>query len=59
MGQTQANKKAIWLKLLLAQLDNLSTNKRIYTVIIYCDNQEAITLNKNLKFYAQNKHINI
>ena len=52
MGQTQANKKAIWLKLLLAQLDSSSTNKEIYTMIIYCDNQGAITLPKNFNFYV-------
>ncbi len=58
MGQTQAAKEAIWLKSLLAQLDS-SSAKRVYAVMIHCDDQAAIVLAKNPESYAQSKHIEI
>ncbi len=59
IGQTQATKEAIWLKLLLTQLNSSSEDKRVHAVIIYCDNQGAITLDKNPEFHTRRKHINI
>lgn len=56
--QTQATKETIWLKFLLAQLNNLLA-KKIHTVITYYDNQGAITLAQNLDSYTQSKNIDI
>lgn len=57
MGQTQAAKEAIWLGKLLNQLN--SSEQGLHTTIIYCDNQGAIALAKNLQYHAWSKHINI
>ncbi len=51
MGQTQAIEEAIWLKLLLTQLDSLLA-EGVHAVIIHCDNKRAIALAKNPKSYA-------
>lgn len=68
MGQTQVTKEAVWIKLLLQEVNTLSLveNTRnpsihpiIYFVIIYCDNQGAIALAKNLQAYTRSKHIDI
>ena len=71
MGQTQATKEAVWLKLLLDELNapsskilssentNTTTSPGLYSVIIHCDNQDAIALAKNLQAHARSKHINI
>lgn len=71
MGQTQATKQAIWLKLLLYKLNtpnsndlssqnaNTTTSPELYSVIIYCDNQGAIALAKNPQAHARSKHIDI
>ena len=72
MGQTQATKEAVWLKLLLHELDTpsskdlpsqntkvTSTSPGLYSVIIHCDNQGAIALAKNPQAHARSKHIDI
>ena len=59
MGQTQATKEAIWLKMLLAQLDNLASKQSLQAVIIHCDNQGALALAKNPQFHSRSKHIDI
>ena len=72
MGQTQATKEAVWLILLLHKLNtpsstNLPSQNRkatpiipgLYLVIIYCNNQGAIALLKNLQAYAESKDIDI
>ena len=68
MGQTQATKEAVWLKLLLQELNtpcsidvtgDPSTHPAIYSVIIHCDNQGAIALGKNPQAHARSKHIGI
>lgn len=40
-------------------MNNLFANKKIRVVIIYYDNQSAITLAKSSKFHAQSKYINV
>ena len=59
MGQTQAIKEAIWLKMLLTQLDNLASKLSLQAVIIHCDNQRALALAKNLQFHSQSYKIDI
>ena len=68
MGQTQAIKEAIWLKLLIEELKtpnpvedtgNPSTHPTIYSVIIHCDNQSTIALAKIPQAHARSKHIDI
>lgn len=68
MGQTQATKEAVWLKLLLHELntpspsqntENTATNPALYSVIIHCDNQGAIALSKNPQAHSRSKHIDI
>jgi hypothetical protein len=54
-GQTQAAKKAVWLKSLLKEL--CSTEQTPYATIIYCDNQGVIALVKDPKFHPRTKHI--
>lgn len=58
MERTNAIKKAIWLKSLLAQRDSFLV-EGIHVVMIHCDNERVIALAKNPKSYAQSKHINI
>ena len=57
MGQTQATKEALWLKLLLDEL--LPDDTDIKTTIIFGDNQGAIALAKNPQFHARTKHIGV
>ena len=68
MGQTQAIKKEVSLKSLLDQLNpedstssstENSSSYALNATIIYCDNQRAIALTKNLESHACSKHINI
>lgn len=71
MGQTQATKEAVWLKLLLHELNapssknpssqnpNTTTSPGLYSVIIHCDNQGAIALAKNPQAHARSKYIDI
>jgi hypothetical protein len=55
MAQTQAAKEAIWLKRFLSKI----LHQDQVAVVIYCDNQGAITLAKNDQFHARTKHIDI
>ena len=55
MAQTQAAKEAIWLKRFLSEI----LYQDQVAVVIYCDNQGAITLAKNDQFHARTKHIDI
>ena len=68
MGHTQATKEAVWLITLLQELNtpcsidvtrNLATHLTIYSVIIHCDNQGAISFKKNLRSHVRSKHIDI
>ncbi len=59
LGRTQATKEAIWLKMLLAQLDTLTSKQSLQAVIIHCDNQGALALAKNPQFHSRSKHIDI
>ena len=56
VGQTQARKKAIWLRNLLDQIYREGQSDP-QTVIIYGDNQGAIALAKNPQYHARTKHI--
>jgi hypothetical protein len=53
MALPRTSTKAIWVRRLLASLDKKKP------IIIHLDNQSAITLTKNLKFHARNKHIDV
>ena len=59
IGQTQATKEAVWLRGLLSQLNANDQSHASKTVVIYCDNQGAMTLAKNPQFHARTKHIDI
>ncbi len=72
MGETQAIKEAVWLKLLLTKLNKPNskdlpskntnttlTSPGLYSVIIHCDNQRAIALAKNPQANTRSKHIDI
>lgn len=55
MGETQATKEAVWLRMLLGEL--LANGEEPTATIIYGDNQGAIALAKNPQFHARTKHI--
>ena len=68
MNQIQIVKKIIWLSELLNELQSSDVINEFFvveilvyclTVTIYCDNQNAQTLVKNLIFHARSKHIDI
>jgi len=56
MGQTQATKEAIWLRNLLT---SLLSHKEPAAVVIFGDNQSAISLAKNPEFHSRTKHIEL
>jgi hypothetical protein len=58
IGQTNATKKAIWLRRLLNEVQPETANEARAT-IIYCDNQGAIALAKDPQFHARTKHIDM
>lgn len=53
--QTQVTKKTIWLQSIFSQL--VKDNKKPTITVIFRNNQNAITLAKNLQFYSCIKHI--
>ena len=55
IGYTQAAKEAIWLRMLLQQLD--AAPDQLAATVIWADNQGAIAMAKNPKFHARCKHI--
>lgn len=68
MGQTQVTKEAVWLKLLLQELNTSSPIKdigkssiyhAIYSVIIQYDNHGAIALVKKFQVYTKSKYIDM
>ena len=70
MNQIQTVKEIIWLSNLLNELQFFSVVKNnliayetsvycLVVIIIYCDNQEAQALTRNLSQHARNKHIDI
>ena len=58
ISQMNAIKKAVWLRRLLNEIQPKAANEA-QAIIIYCDNQGAITLAKNPQFHACTKHIDI
>ncbi|KAH9764742.1 hypothetical protein KPL70_001639 [Citrus sinensis] len=54
MAETEAVKKAIWLKGLLGDLGVIQEN-----IAVFCDNQSAIFLAKNQIYHARTKHIDV
>jgi agmatine/peptidylarginine deiminase len=57
MAMTLAVKEVLWLSHFLEEIS--CTSSDLDTVMIYADNQEAITLAKNLEHHARTKHINV
>src|SRR5690349_24524472 len=55
MALAQATKEAIWLQRFLAEIGVDSPAK----MVIYSDNQSAISLARNSTFHARTKHIDI
>jgi hypothetical protein len=58
IGQTQATKEAVWLRVLLDQI-TYTDEEEPQATIIYGDNQGALALAKNPEFHARTKHIDI
>src|ERR1035438_5999948 len=56
MSVTQVAKEAIWLKVLLKEIEIRTTEE---PMIIKVDNQGSIHLAKNPEYHARTKHINI
>nr|GEV01876.1 retrovirus-related Pol polyprotein from transposon TNT 1-94 [Tanacetum cinerariifolium] len=54
MAIAEAGKELVWLKNFLEELDRAQTECRLF-----CDNQSAIHLAKNLVFHSRTKHIKI
>ncbi|GKC86888.1 hypothetical protein Tco_1147537 [Tanacetum coccineum] len=54
MDIAEASKELVWLKNFLKELDRAQTK-----CVLYCDNQSAIRLVKNLVFHGRTKHIKI
>jgi hypothetical protein len=52
-----SSKEAVWLRLLLKELNPVDQTS--YSTIIYCNNQDTISLTKNPKFYLRTKYIAI
>ncbi|GJU60716.1 hypothetical protein Tco_1238482 [Tanacetum coccineum] len=48
----QSNKEAVWLKMLLEELGHKQEN-----ITLFCDNQSALYLARNLAFHSKTKHI--
>ena len=55
VAETHASKEAIWLKMFVKE----TTGQKIEPLTIKADNQGAIALAKDNKFYAQTKHIDL
>jgi len=56
MVETQAMKKAIWLRRFLSEIDYFHDDN---VVVIQADNNEAMNLARNSEFHACIKHIDI
>ncbi|GJV76306.1 retrovirus-related pol polyprotein from transposon TNT 1-94 [Tanacetum coccineum] len=54
MAIAEAGKELVWLKIFLKELDRSQTE-----FVLFCDNQSAIHLAKNLVFHGRTKHIKI
>jgi hypothetical protein len=57
VGQSNAIKEAVWLKRLLAEIDDSSFGPS--ATVIFCDNQGAIALAKNPQSHGRTKAIDI
>lgn len=55
IGQTQATKEAMWLRLLLKDLGHTQLD----ATVIFGDNQGAIASSKNPQFHGRMKHVDI
>ena len=58
IGQMNAIKEAVWLQRLFNKIQPEAANEA-QAIIIYYNNQGAITLVKNPQFHAHTKHIDI
>jgi len=56
MANTQATKEAIWITKLMMDLGYIEEKKMM---VIWCDNQGAISLTKNPTYHAWTKHIDV
>ncbi len=56
MANTQATKEAIWITKLMMDLWCMEEKK---VMVIWCDNQGAISLTKNPTHHARTKHIDV
>ncbi len=56
MASTQATKETIWMTKLMKELGYMKEKK---AMVIWCDNQGAISLMKNLTQHVQTKHIDV
>ncbi|GMJ14768.1 hypothetical protein HRI_005146000 [Hibiscus trionum] len=54
VAATQASKEAIWLKMLLEELEHKQEN-----VSLFCDSQSALHLARNPAFHSRTKHIRV
>ncbi|GJS32085.1 retrovirus-related pol polyprotein from transposon TNT 1-94 [Tanacetum coccineum] len=54
VSSAQASKEAVWLKMLLEELGYKQEN-----ITLFCDNQSALYLVRNLTFHSKTKHIRV
>ncbi|KAL3849434.1 hypothetical protein ACJIZ3_011316 [Penstemon smallii] len=54
VAATQASKKAIWLQMLLEEIEHKQEN-----IALFCDSQSALHLAKNPAFHSKTKHIRV
>ena len=55
MAMTHATKEALWIQMFLSEILRPLTKP----MLLYCDNQSAITVAKNDQYHARAKHIDI
>ena len=54
VAATQASKEAIWLQMLLEELEHKQEK-----IALFCDSQSALHLAKNPAFHSKTKHIRV
>ncbi|GJZ57254.1 retrovirus-related pol polyprotein from transposon TNT 1-94 [Tanacetum coccineum] len=54
VAAAQASKEAVWLKMLLEELRHKKEK-----ITLFCDNQSALYLARNLSFHSKTKHIRV
>ena len=59
MALTQACKEALWVKRFMAEIEDMSGQKKEKPVTIFADNQGSMALAKNPEFHSRTKHISI